>query len=270
MKTVCLAHALLIVLLPAGMISCSSLPKPGAAQAKSTVPLPDGLSLLQDAARTSGDAWQRSRKVSVSFEGEWSRVVPRLQPVLVDSRYRQMSDEVYEPRSSQMRQTHRGPGGVKTVVRDGRSVEVRYDGRVAEDPEVRAAAALVADGYSMFLFGAGWLLEKGSGWQTIGVEETDGRDCYLVQGLLRPGLGDASEDHVIAWVEQGTSRLVRVQFTLNGLESTRMADVDVSLSNHRRLPDGTEWPQRFVETIQRPVKLKAHEWRLTSIRVEPL
>jgi hypothetical protein len=76
-------------------------------------------------------------------------------------------------------------------------------------------------------------------------------------------------DGVIAWIGNQTKRLHRVQLTLNGLESTAGADVDVTFGNFRPGPEETEWPHHFVERIRRPINAKAHEWKLTTIDLKP-
>jgi hypothetical protein len=46
-----------------------------------------------------------------------------------------------------------------------------------------------------------------------------------------------------------------------------MADVDVVRSAFRAGPKGTEWAGRYVEHVQRPLLVKAHEWVLEDVRV---
>lgn len=60
----------------------------------------------------------------------------------------------------------------------------------------------------------------------------------------------------------------RIQFSLNGLESTRGADVDVTFSDFRKAPDGSLWRGHFLERIQRPIPAKAHEWQMTSLKLD--
>jgi len=63
-------------------------------------------------------------------------------------------------------------------------------------------------------------------------------------------------------------RLRRLQFTIEGLASTRGADVDVTFSEFWEAPDGSVWPGRFVEWVKRPVLVEAHEWWMTSLTVD--
>jgi hypothetical protein len=123
----------------------------------------------------------------------------------------------------------------------------------------------------MFVFGADYLLARGSDWRlwlAMQRQEIDGDPCSLVFGTLKPGVGRSAEDKVIAWISQRDHRLRRVQFTLNGLESTAGADVDVTFSDFQPGPNGTEWPRHFLETVRRPLTLKAHEWRMTELKVK--
>ena len=52
-----------------------------------------------------------------------------------------------------------------------------------------------------------------------------------------------------------------MQFTINALESTKGAEVHVDLMDHRRFA-GVLWPTRYVERIDRPANLAAHQWNL--------
>ena len=56
------------------------------------------------------------------------------------------------------------------------------------------------------------------------------------------------------------------QFTIDGLESTKGADVEVTFSEHWKASDGTIWPRHFVEHIVRPIPVKAHDWRMLSLK----
>jgi hypothetical protein len=90
----------------------------------------------------------------------------------------------------------------------------------------------------------------------------------LIAGRLSPGFGNSGEDHFIAWLGCDSSLMRRFQFTLNGLDSTRGADVDVTVADFRKAAEGTVWPGNFVESIQRPLLAKAHQWRMTSLKLD--
>lgn len=246
-------------------VSCSSLPVPGPSAGS---PLPSASAVLREAASRQGDSWRVARMVRVTHDGDWSTAAVKLQPVLTDSGFRKSTSEVHQPRKHLVRQTHRGPSGVKTVTSGVGSVAVSYNGTPSTDLETLTSSALVADAYTAFLFGPSWLAAKADHLGWVGVRTLDGEPCDLISGRLLPGFGSHREDHFIAWIGRETKLLRRLQFSLNALESTRGADVDVTFSGHRRSADGSVWPTRFVEYIQRPFLLKAHAWRLTSLSID--
>jgi hypothetical protein len=249
------------------LASCSTLPRPGSAA--EPPPSDAAAALLRQSARAHGDPWRTYRQVEVGYTGEWSGLATRLQPVLTDAGFRKDSVETYQPRQSRVRQVHTGPLGTKEVLREGREVTVKFNGAAATDPEVLDAAALVADAYTVFLFGTSWLAEQGRELRLLGERDLDGKRCQLVAGRLAPGFGVADEDHFIVWIEPESHLLKRFQFSLNGLDSTRGADVDVVFSDFWLAEnDSSTWPGRFVERIQRPLRAKAHEWRMTSLTVD--
>ncbi len=247
--------------------ACSSLPKPGSGLAEVSG-MGKGTEWVRRAAEVEGDAWSKVERVEMRFSGEWRRIVERLQPGLVDTGFRKRSVEVYEPGKGRVTQTHVGPMGTKVVTRTRREVEVVYNGVREGDAVKRASAALVADAYCLFGFGASWLQERGKDFRVVGRRSFAGEECVLVEAVVRPGFGESKEDWVIAWIGEETRRVQRVQLTLFGLESTAMADVDVVRSAFRAGPKGTEWAGRYVEHVQRPLLVKAHEWALEAIKVE--
>jgi hypothetical protein len=255
----------LAALSAAGLLaSCSTLPVPGRTEAIAG----DAAAVLRASARAQGDAWRRYDRVDVAYDGEWSAIATRLQPVLTDPGFRKSSRETYQPPLSRVVQRHTGPEGVKEVTRQRPRTLVSYNGRPSDGSETRDAAALVADAYTAFLFGSSWLAEHGRGLGLLEEATLDGERCQRVAGLLTPGFGAADEDHFIAWIGADSRLLRRLQFSLNGLDSTRGADVDVVFSGHFRAADGSWWPGRFVEHIQRPLRAKAHEWTMTSLTID--
>lgn len=222
--------------------------------------------LLSHSAQASGDPWSRYRQVEVAYSGEWSGIAKKVQPVLVDPNFRKSSVELYEPRDFRVRQVHTGPGGTKQVLRTPKSVKVSYGGRESSDPEVRAASALVADAYTAFLFGPSYLKTRASGLGVLAPRTVNDELCDGVQGTLKPGIGQSSEDHFIAWIGRDSGLMKQYQFTIEGLESTRGADVEVTFSEHWKAHDGTIWPRHFIERIVRPIPVKAHEWRMLSLK----
>lgn len=243
--------------------SCATLPNP--ANSNRSPSQPEAVAILKNSAKAHGDPWKRFSEVKVSYDGKWSFLTTRLQPVLTDTDFRRSSVEIYRPTQQRMSQIHRGPGGTKSVERNGNSITVTYNGKPTENPEQRDAAALVADAYTIFLFGSSWLSENAENLQLLPARKLNGEPCHLISGHLKPGIGKSPEDHFIAWISKDSSLLKRFQFTLNGLQSTRGADVEVTFSEMKRAPGGSTWPTHFIERIQRPLNLKAHDWRMTSL-----
>lgn len=254
------------------LASCASGPSPLPPEAPSAVALSsgkDGRQLLTTAARKQGNELNRYREVTVGYDGEWSTFPKLTQHVLVDPDFRGSSEERYQPARGLVVQTHRGKGGEKAVQRvRGESIDVSYAGEANVDGDVKAAAAFVADAYAMFLFGSSWLLDQGQEFRYLGTGEVSGNVCELVEIILTPGLGLADRDRVIAFIDAETGLLRRVHFTMNGLESTQGAQVDVTFDEFLTASDGSVWPTHFVEMIRRPVNTKAHEWWTTSLSLD--
>lgn len=248
------------------LASCSSLPVPGRSTAGA--PTETARQIMKQSAASHGDPWQKYREVEVEYTGEWSAIVKQLQPVLTDSGFRVSSVETYQPATGKVVQVHTGPLGTKTVVRQRPGVRVSFNNTASDDAEVLDSAALVADAYTAFLFGPSWLFQKGTDFKLIGERTLDGERCHLIEGRLTPGFGNSPEDHFIAWIGRDSMWMKRFQFTLNGLDSTRGADVDVTFSDFKKAADGSVWPRHFLEYIQRPLRAKAHEWRMTSLKLD--
>lgn len=247
--------------------ACSSLPDP---QLQPGKPTPEALSILKKSAVKAGRPWQTAQIVEVGFSGEWSKIVKTLQPELVDADFRRTSREIYTPRLRRVAQTHTGPGGSKQVTRTPDTIDVSYNGQPSTSEVEKDAAALVADAYTMFVFGTDYLLTRGCDWRLfLSMRRMAVNDdpCWLISGLLKPGIGRSAEDRIILWISQRDHRLRRVQFTLHGLASTGGADVDVTFSDFHPGPQGTEWPRHFLETVRRPFTAKAHEWQMTELKV---
>ena len=224
---------------------------------------------MERSAAAHGCPWERYRKVEVSYDGEWTTLATKIQPIITDPDFRKSSDEIYQPRSAKVRQLHRGPKGEKEVIRARPArTEVKFNGKRSADPEVDAAAALVADAYTVFLFGPSWLLANGRDFSSLPAATCEGEVCCLVVGRVVPGFGNSAEDGFVAWISKKSGLLKRFQFSLNGMVSTRGADVDVVFSEHRTAADGSVWPGHFVERIQRPILAKAHTWRMTSLTLD--
>lgn len=259
----------LLWLVPVALLfaSCSSLPLPG--------PTPnagssgEAAAVLKQAAVRQGNPWKNHSRVEVGYDGHWSTIATRLQPVITDPGFRKSSQEIYQPRPGRVSQRHSGPQGTKDVMRQGRRVEVSFNGVRSADPEVNGAAALVADAYTIFLFGPSWLTVHGRDLTLLPEDRSvAGESCDLIAGRLSPGLGNAGEDYFIVWIGKNSGLMKRFQFSLNGMDSTRGADVDVVFSEHWTAANGSVWPARFIERIQRPIPVQAHDWRMTTLTLD--
>jgi len=226
----------------------------------------DAKKILQQSAEAHGDLYQSVAEVKVGYDGDWTKFAKRVQPTLVDAAYRKASTERYLTETDEIIQEHWGSSGVKLVRRDGISVKVTYDGVVSTDGEVNDAAALVADAYKLFLFGSSYLSAKGVELEYVGMREENAAAFRLVQGALIPGLGFSERDEFIAWIAVDGGLLHRIQFTLNGLASTRGADVSVEFSEFTDR-SGFVMPRVFVEHVERPIRAQAHHWEMTDFQM---
>jgi hypothetical protein len=222
--------------------------------------------VLQRAVDTHGgrETWKTIDDVVVRYEGEWASIGPRIQPILADTSYRRSSVEVVLPAKRIVGQLHEGPQGTKAVYRTPESIEVSYDGEPATDEKVLDAAALVADAYQLFLTAPFFLDAFATTVRWAGTETVDGELCDQISAVVRPGFGRVDEDLALLSVGRDSGIVRRVRFTLNGLESTQGAEVDVTFRGHREI-DGILWATEYVERIRAPFKLDAHEWRLVSL-----
>jgi len=228
---------------------------------------PAAIALVSDCQKAHGvDAFSKVRDLSVRYEGRWGAIGPRFQPVLVDSPFRRDSEERLILSKRIMAQTHTGPSGTKHVLRQPGKVAVAYNGTPAQEVEVNQAAALVADAYTMFLLGPFFFQPTRMVFAMNGESKVDGEPCDEVLALLRPGFGMAEEDRVILSIDRTQKQLRRVRMTLNGLASTRGAEVDVTFRDFRKI-DGVLWPTDFDERIRSPFDLHAHHWKLRGLEV---
>jgi len=240
------------------------------------IPLPDepgeqatARALLEASAQAhGGSAWAKIRDISVSYSGEWYGLVTKIQPVLIDPAFRQTSEErilIAEP--PLVGQRHTAAGGHKQVFRSADRVSVAYNDKPSELPDVKAAAALVADAYRMFLTGPFHFLSGNSHLALGEPESVDGRECDTVIALRRPGHGFSEEDRYMLFIDRENRLLRRVRFTMEGLDSTKGAIAEVDFFDHREIA-GIVWPTRFYERLRKPIpNLPVHDWRMTGLDV---
>lgn len=255
---------LMVVLLPL-LGACAAL----IPQAQQVGEQPAARALLEASAQAHGvAAFRQIRDLNVSYDGQWHYLVQKLQPVLVDARFRKSSEErLLFGREPVVGQRHSGPGGVKQVTRSATAVDVRYNGQPASDREARAAAALVADAFRLFLLGPMYFIEGNTSLALAGSGDVDGRACDLLLAVRRPGHGLSAEDRYLLFIDRQDRLLRRVRFSMEGLASTQGAVVEVDFFDHRDIA-GVRWPTRFFERIRKPIPmLPVHAWRLTGLDI---
>lgn len=231
---------------------------------------------LRDCAEAHGlAAFQALRDINVSYRGEWRPLIHRLQPALVDEGFRQGSEERLLPAQGLIAQQHLGPSGTKQVLRRQAAasepgtgtLQVWFNDEEANDLERREAAALVADGYALFLLGPLALVGRERVMELGGTETVDGRPCDVLRVRLAPGIGLSPIDSAALWIDRKDSLMRRVRFSLDGLVSTRGAIAEVETYDHIGR-HGVMWPTRFYERLVRPIpNLPVHDWRLTGLDV---
>ena len=245
------------------------------------IPIPpgeaDATARLRDSAQAHGlDAYSTITDINVSYSGEWRPLVNRIQPEVVNAGFRGSSQERLMPRAGIVAQAYTGPMGRKQVVwrrggRDGRAddlgdVAVWFNGERSTDTAAQNAAALVAEGYGLFLLGPLWVADRGLRMRMAGTERVDGRTCDVVEVWMSPGLGRIATDRVALCIDRTDGLVHRVRFTLEGFAGTQGAVAEVDTFDHERR-FGVVWPMRSYERIVYPIALPAHDWRITGLDV---
>jgi len=241
----------------------------GIPQAVSSGEQPAARKLLQKSAETHGlAAFRQINDLSVAYSGEWYGLVSKVQPTLIDADFRQGSQErIIFKGGPVISQHHLGPKGSKQVIRKAGDVLVFYNDAPSKDPEVLAAAALVADGYRMFLTGPFYFLDGNLNLEVGEDEPVEGRPCTTLVAVRRPGHGQSAEDRYQLFIDTENYLLRRVRFTMEGLESTQGAIAEVDFFDHKEIA-GVTWPTRFYERLRKPIpSLPVHDWRLIGLDV---
>ncbi|MGE0312677.1 MAG: hypothetical protein AB7P21_13775 [Lautropia sp.] len=233
-----------------------------------------GLALYARASRAHGiDGYTGITDINVAYEGHWHGLVQRLQPVLADAGFRRTSEERLLPVLGAVGQAHAGPMGSKHVVRrrdasgQGDDIRVWRNGVPVQDAEALRASALVADAYRLFLLGPLAYAGSDAGFDVGDPIWIGDRRCDALLVAQVPGFGQRGEDKVVMYIDQRDGLMRRVRFTLEGLQSTRGAIVEVDTDAHVDR-HGVRWPTRFFERLVRPIpSLPVHRWRLTGLDV---
>lgn len=225
--------------------------------------------VLQKSATAHGlAAFRQIEDLNVGYAGEWYGLVSKVQPTLIDADFRQGSQErILFKGGLLIGQHHLGPKGSKQVIRRSGDVQVFYNDAPVADRDVLAAAALVADGYRMFLTGPFYFLDGNLSLEMGQDEIVEGRSCTTLLAVRRPGHGLSVEDRYLLFVDSENYLLRRVRFTMEGLESTRGAIAEVDFFDHQVVA-GVTWPTRFYERLRKPIpSLPVHDWRLIGLDV---
>ncbi len=268
-------RALLATLSLSWLAGCAAPLPPLQASASSA----DADALLDASAAAHGSvALAAIQDISLRYAGHFRPLVGTLVPVLVDAGFRGGSEERLLLRDRLAAQSHTGPSGHKQVVRrDGVAgpgeVQVWFNGQEARDADRLDAAALVADGYTMFLLGP--MLLAGS-WRTdrslvlaLAAPETiavggESVPCDVLRVSMAPGLGLSERDDLALFIGREDRLMRRVRFSLNGLDATRGAVAEVDTWAHVQR-QGVRFPRRFHEQLLRPLPLPVHDWQLDGL-----
>ena len=229
--------------------------------------------LLESAQVHGLDAYRALSDISIAYDGQWRPLINRVQPEVVDAGFRGPSEERILPASGVVAQAYRGPAGRKHVWwqrgsaagADGR-VEVWTNGQRRNEEGYRAASALVAEAYGLFLLGPLWLAGRGLPAAMAGTERVHGRFCDVLELEMSPGLGLVARDRVALCIDRDDGVCRRLRFTLEGYAGTRGAVAEVDTFEHQRR-FGVLWPMRSYEEVVHPIRLPAHDWHITGLDV---
>jgi len=229
--------------------------------------------LLESAQVHGLDAYRALTDISIAYDGQWRPLINRVQPEVVDAGFRGPSEERILPAAGVVAQAYRGPAGRKHVWwqrgsaagADGR-VEVWTNGQRRSEEGYRAASALVAEAYGLFLLGPLWLAGRGLPAAMAGTERVHGRFCDVVELEMSPGLGLVARDRVALCIDRDDGVCRRLRFTLEGYAGTRGAVAEVDTFEHQRR-FGVLWPMRSYEEVVHPIRLPAHDWHITGLDV---
>jgi hypothetical protein len=238
---------------------------------------------LSDSANAHGlAAYRQISDINIGYAGQWRPLVNRVQPEVVDEGFRGPSQERLMPAAGVVAQAYAGVKGEKQVFwqrgkslapagRDQGEVAVWFNGQPSQRASELAAAALVAEGYGLFLLGPLWVASRQAAGLAVpsevaGTERVNGRSCDVVHVWMSPGLGHSASDRVSLLIDRDDHVMRRVRFTLEGYEGTRGAVAEVDTFEHARR-FGLLLPMRSYEEVVHPLRLPAHDWFVTGLDV---
>ncbi len=167
---------------------------------------------MRDSSEVHGiSAYRQLTDINVSYAGKWRPLIGGIQPEVTDTGFRGSSQERLMPRAGVSGQAYTGARGRKQVwwrhgsgvPDDLGEVAVWFNGVPSTDPAALQAAALVAEGYGLFLLGPLWLADLNLPMTLNGTERVDGRLCDVIEVWLSPGLGRVPLDRVALCVDRG-------------------------------------------------------------------
>jgi hypothetical protein len=229
---------------------------------------------LRESAEVHGwAAYRRLTDINVSYSGQWRPLINLIQPELVDAGFRGPSQEQLMPAERVVAQAYTGTLNRKQVwwLRGNAAPDQLGDGAVwfngvqSNDRATQDTAALVAEGYGLFLLGPLWLNDRELSMQLNGTERVDDRLWDVVNVWLTPGLGRVTMDRVAVCIDRADGVMRRVRFTLE-VSRARGAVAEVDTFEHDRR-FGVLWPMRSYERVVHPIPIPAHDWRITGLDV---
>jgi len=274
----------LALALPAGgsLLGACGTPLPLTAAAPSAASAAAAQRLAASADAHGLAAYRQIKDINIGYDGQWRPLINRVQPEVVDEGFRGSSQERLLPAAGVVAQAYSGIKGSKQVFwqrsnavaasgRDQGEVAVWFNGQPSQRASELAAAALVAEGYGLFLLGPLWLASRqatglAAPADVAGTERVHGRLCDVVNVWMRPGLGHAATDRVSLLIDRDDQVTRRLRFTLEGYEGTRGAVAEVDCFEHARR-FGLLLPMRSYEEVVHPLRLPAHDWHVTGLDV---
>jgi hypothetical protein len=253
------------------LAACSSVPMPQQSKTQA-----DARALLDQSQAAHGKAaFMAIRDLSVAYDGTWFDIVTKVQPILTDKTFRKASEErmLFSGGSGDnlIAQMHTGNAGKKMVLRNGslplgERASVWFNQQPETNRDKIAAAHLVVEAYQLFLYPA-FYIERATHLERVGTGSVGERDCELLLAVMRPGIGNSAEDRVVLYIDKQDKLVRRVRLTLEGLDSTKGAIVDVDHDKFVEIA-GVKWPTHFYESLVAPFPgLPAHDFSLRGLDV---
>ncbi|WP_038054087.1 hypothetical protein [Thioalkalivibrio sp. ALJ1] len=230
-------------------------------------PVEDGFSaqtlFQQTLAAHGGDLREYEGDLNQATDGEWGRMIQRIQPLVADGGYRGQGEERYRPADGLYAIHYTGPEGTKTVIRGDGDFRVYYDGERSDDREKIRASAMTTDAGELFHYGPSFVKHRATAMARLPNQREGGMEYRRLLATIEPGFGEAESDQVVMWIDPETDLLYRVHITLNGFGPTQGAHVDTTFLEYDEIA-GFTLPTRFEERVRGPLRLFVHEWWVTG------